>query len=94
MEEKNINQYFASLILSLAASAWQQLGKVPDPITGKIEKNLENVKTTIDILDMLKQKTQNNLTLEEKKLLENAIADLQLNYVDELNKKNKSETLH
>jgi hypothetical protein len=95
MDNKNINQHFASLVLSLAATAWNQMGKVPSPISGKIEKNLDNVAMTIDILVMVKEKTISNLTPEEERLLTNTIADLQMNYADEINNKgNNPETVH
>jgi len=93
-EDKNVDQHFASLVISLAATAWNQLGKVPSPVTGQMEKNLNNVSMTIDILVMIREKTKGNLTAEEDRLLSNTIADLQLNYADELKKNNNPETVH
>ncbi len=80
------SSYFTGLILSLSTVALQQLGKIINPLTGKIELNLEQAKTTIDMLLMLKEKTKGNLTGKEEKFLNNILADLQLNYVDELKK--------
>jgi len=85
-EKKESNMHFLSLVISLSALAMQQLGKVNNPLTNKIERNLEQAKLTIDMLTMLKKKTQGNLTTEEEKLLHTNLANLQLNYVDELNK--------
>ena len=50
----------------------------------KMEKNLQGAKMSIDMLEMIKEKTEGNLTGEEQKVLDNTVADLQLNYVDEV----------
>ncbi|MFH1369432.1 MAG: DUF1844 domain-containing protein [Elusimicrobiota bacterium] len=94
MDEKNINHHLMSIILMLASACWQQLGKIPNPVDNKVEVDLEHAQITIDILEMLKEKTKGNLTTEEDKLLSNTIADLQLNYADEANRKNASEHKH
>ncbi|OGS23293.1 MAG: hypothetical protein A2252_09420 [Elusimicrobia bacterium RIFOXYA2_FULL_39_19] len=84
MEDKNIDKNFIGLIISLSASAWQHLGKLENPVTGKVEKSMENAKMSIDMLEMLKDKTKGNLTNEEEKLVDNTLADLKLNYVEEI----------
>lgn len=82
---------FIGLVTSLYIACWQQLGKIANPITGKIEKSLEQAKYTIDMLVMLRDKTKGNLSKEEEKAIGEAIANLQLNYVDELNKPKEPE---
>ncbi|VAX28646.1 hypothetical protein MNBD_NITROSPINAE05-603 [hydrothermal vent metagenome] len=72
---------FATFVMSLSQSAFYQLGEVPDPLTGKAELNLPAVHQTIDMLIMLKEKTNGNLTPEESKLLEQMIYELQMKYV-------------
>ncbi|OGS27448.1 MAG: hypothetical protein A2297_04315 [Elusimicrobia bacterium RIFOXYB2_FULL_48_7] len=84
MNENNLDKSLVGLIISLSAASWQHLGKIENPITGKVEKSLESAKMSIDILEMLKDKTKGNLSSEEDKLLNNTLADLKLNYVDEL----------
>ena len=74
---------FSSFVFSLSTSALLHLGEVPDPVTGKIEKDLPLAKQTIDILGMLQDKTRGNLTADEGKLLENLLADLRWRYVRE-----------
>jgi len=88
MEEKklNLNPHFISLVMMLSSAAWQQLGKAPNPVTGKIEKEVSHAQVTIELLLMMKEKTKGNLNAEEEKLLGNVISDLQLNYADEVNK--------
>ena len=83
-EEKLPQLQFAHYISLLAGTAMQHLGKIANPLTGKVEKDLEAAKATIDLLALLKEKTRGNLSQEEEHLLSGALADLQLNYVDEM----------
>ena len=88
----NLDVMFYQLVLSLQASSMQHLGKVMSQVTGKIERNLEAAKYSIDMLEMLQRKTANNLGEEEKKLLDHVLYELRMNYVDEANKKDDPET--
>jgi len=74
---------FSTFIFSLNSSALFNLGLVPDPTTGKKEKNLLLAKQSIDIIGMLDEKTRGNLTDDEEKLLRNVLHDLRLMYVKE-----------
>jgi len=86
MEEGKSESCFTGLVLSLSTVTLQHLGKIANLLNGKIERNLEQAKTTIDLLTMLKEKTKGNLTEKEERFLNSILADLQLNYVDELKK--------
>jgi len=82
--EKGSEQFeinFSTFVLSLTSSAFYYLGDIPDPATGQAQENLPAVKQTIDILIMLKEKTQNNLNVEETKLIEKLIYELQMKYL-------------
>jgi hypothetical protein len=72
---------FSTFIMSLTSSAFYHLGDIADPETGKTETNLPAVHQTIDMLTMLRGKTQGNLNEEENKLLEQLIYELQMKYV-------------
>ncbi|MFO7560133.1 MAG: DUF1844 domain-containing protein [Desulfobacterales bacterium] len=74
---------FSTFIFSLNSSALFHLGLVPDPTTGQKEKNLLLAKQSIDIIGMLDEKTQGNLTADEEKLVRNVLHDLRLMYVKE-----------
>lgn len=82
---------FAAFVITLSSSAWIGLGKVEDPVSGGIHKDLRSAQYTIDILLMLRNKTKGNLEPEEMKLLDGVIADLQSNYAETVfdNKKDK-----
>lgn len=83
---------FEQLIITLYTQGWEQLGKIPNPITGKIEKKLEEAKLTIDLLDTLKEKTKGNLTENESRLLEHLISQLKINYYFEIENERKIKT--
>jgi len=74
---------FLSLVVSLHGSAWIALGKVANPVSGKVEKDLEAARAHINLLETLKVKTKGNLSPEEDKLLSGYLSALQLNYVEE-----------
>jgi hypothetical protein len=78
---------FSTFIFSLFSSALIQLGDMADPVTGKLEKNLQAAKQTIDILDILAKKTEGNLNDEEAHLLKNASAELKWKYIDTVKEK-------
>jgi len=72
---------FSTFVLSLASSAMVHLGEVPDPGTGQVQPDLTLAKHTIDVLCMLKCKTEKGLDPDEKKLLEDLLYELRLKYV-------------
>ncbi len=82
MDPRELNVQLFGLISMLASVCWQQLGKTQDQ-TGAVNKDLKAAKSTIDILLMLRDKTQGNLTGTEEKLLSDTIASLQKNYEEE-----------
>ncbi len=84
-EDKN-KQLFLSLIYSFQMQTMMQLGKLANPVTGKAERELDGAQVTIDMLDMIKEKTKGNISDDESKFLDHAIADLKLNYVEERDK--------
>jgi len=73
---------FSSFILSLYSSALVQLGKVEDPTSGKKNKNINAAKQTIDIIAVLKEKTEGNLDNEEEKLMNTLLQELRIAFVE------------
>jgi hypothetical protein len=67
-------------------AAMQQLGKLKNPLTETIERDLQAAQNSIDLLDMLRVKTKGNLGQEESRLLTQVLQELRLNYVDEARK--------
>ena len=77
---------FSTFVLSLSSSAAMSLGGYQDPVSGHVPKNLELAKQSIDILGMLAEKTKGNLDPEEEKLLDSALYELRMRYVEETRK--------
>jgi F0F1-type ATP synthase membrane subunit b/b' len=77
---------FLSLVMSLATAAWSQLGKVANPVTQKIEKDVDQARMSIEFLRMIQEKTEGNLSVKEQELIDNTVADLELNFADEVRK--------
>jgi hypothetical protein len=92
MTDANHNILFMQLIIQNQQIAMMSMGKIKNPVTERIERNLEHAKIYIDTLDMLLAKTKGNLSEYEEKFLIETLKDLKLNYVDEVDKdKKKSE---
>lgn len=71
---------FGGFIVSLGTSCMVNLGHVENPETGSSNVDLPAAKQTIEILQLLKHKTEGNLEPEEEKLLESLLHDTQLAY--------------
>ena len=66
----------------LAAIAWQKLGLQPDPLSGQVQKNLEEAKVAIDLTSHLASFVQPRLDDDDQRQLHNLIRDLRINYVE------------
>lgn len=82
-------ELFFHLVLMFQMAAMQQIGKIPNPLTQKIERDLEQAKYSIDVLVMLQHRTKGNLTDQENEFMKKTLFELQMNYVDEVNRSEK-----
>jgi hypothetical protein len=78
---------FLQLVLGLQQSGMVSLGKLMNPMTRKVESNLELARDTIDTLAALEARSRGNLDPDEARLLLQVLTELRMNYVDELRKK-------
>jgi hypothetical protein len=90
MSEDNHQLLFMQLVMQNQQIAMMAMGKIKNPVTNRIERNLEYAKVSIDTLDMLKARTKGNLSEYEEKFLIEALKDLKLIYVEEMSKDEKS----
>jgi len=83
---------FVNLVLIFQNAAMQQMGKITNPMTGKIERNLDQARFSIDMIEMLRSKTRGNLSSELETLLDSTLTNLRMNYVEEANRPAEEET--
>ncbi len=77
---------FLQLVLGLQQAAMMALGKLMNPVTNKIERNLEAARNTIDTIAAIEARTHGQLESDEQRVLTQVLTDLRLNYLDEVKK--------
>jgi hypothetical protein len=73
---------FGTFLVGLSTQALMLLGDIPDPQTGKPERDLVGAQQLIDIIGMLEQKTRGNLDREEAQLIKSMLFELRMKYVE------------
>lgn len=91
MADDRTAQLFAAMISGYATQGMVAMGKMASPMTGKIERDLEQARAMIDLLAMLEKKTTGNRTDQETGLLQQAISTLRMNFVEESGRPDSSE---
>ena len=59
-----------------------QLGLIPGPSGEHIPADMPNAKRTIDLLEVLQEKTRGNLTADESQLLDDVLYEVRLGFVE------------
>lgn len=72
---------FAALVTSIVTQIMFALGAIEDPQTKRRYRDLALAKHNIDMLAVLEAKTKGNLTEEEKRLLDQALYEVRMQYV-------------
>jgi hypothetical protein len=73
----------ASCLSVLAARAWEALGLVPSTATKQIERNLDDAQLAIDAASALAEVLRARVSDAERREIENLIATLRLNFVEQ-----------
>ncbi|MGD9345607.1 MAG: DUF1844 domain-containing protein [Candidatus Aminicenantes bacterium] len=73
---------FSSLVLPFFTQAMIELGGTEDPEAKNTEENLKLTQRLIDLLDMLKEKTEGNLKSEEAIFLDQCLHQLRMAYME------------
>ena len=76
---------FEVLISSMVTQAMFALGAIPDPATQKRYLDLDLAKHHIDMLSVLEEKTKGNLSDDEAKMLDQALYESRMHYVQVAN---------
>ena len=73
---------FQTLVSYLATTVMFQLGLLAGPSGERIPLDLANARRTLDLLDILQEKTRGNLAPEEAKLLDDVLYELRLSFLE------------
>jgi hypothetical protein len=74
---------FLTLIQMFQLEGMVALGKMLNPANNQITRNLDQARYVIDILEVLKEKTEGNLADDERRFVDQTLSTLRLNYVEE-----------
>ena len=85
-------QLFDQLISSLVHTTWVSLGKIKNPMTDKIEKDIVSASINIDMIDMLYKRMDGNLSDDEDKYLSEVLSELKMNYLHEKSQISETES--
>ena len=85
-EKEKFEKLFLQLVFSLQGAAFMQMGRVPSPVTGDVERDMDQARGTIDMLRMLREKTSSGLAENEKDLLNKTIFELEMSFMEESKK--------
>ena len=77
---------FSTFVISLSTQVLVHLGEIPNPGDNTLAVDLVAAKQLIDILGILKDKTQGNLDASESPLLQHILYDLRIKYVEQARK--------
>ena len=73
---------FETLVSYLSTTAMFQLGLIPGPSGEHIPADMPSAQRTVDLLEVLQEKTQGNLTASESRLLEDVLYELRISFVE------------
>ncbi|MCL5006006.1 MAG: DUF1844 domain-containing protein [Acidobacteria bacterium] len=73
---------FATLVSYLSTTAMFQLGLLPGPGGEYISPDFVNCRRTIDLLEVLQEKTRGNLSAEEARLLDEVLYELRMSFIE------------
>jgi hypothetical protein len=73
---------FETLVSYLSTTTMFQLGLIAGPGGERIPADMPNAQRTIDLLQVLQEKTQGNLTPNESRLLDDVLYELRMTFVE------------
>jgi len=85
-EDQQNQLLFMMLVQQHQQIAMMGMGKIKNPNTNKVERELKSAKFAIDTLLMLQKFTKGNLSADMKNYLDQTLNDLRLNYAEEKEK--------
>jgi hypothetical protein len=83
---------FMMLLQQHEQIAMMGMGKIKNPVTDKVKRELKSAKYAIDTLVMLEKFTKGNLSKELEGYLTQMLTNLRLNYADEKKKESSDNS--
>lgn len=90
-EDQQNQMLFMMLVQQHQQIAMMGMGKVKNPATDEVERDMKSAKFAIDTLMMLQSLTEGNLPEELKDYLDDTLNNLRLNYADEIEEEEKED---
>lgn len=81
-QEQQDQLLFMMLVQQHEQIGMMGLGKIKNPVTDKLEPDINSAKYAIDTLNMIERYTTGNLNTEMKSYLQHILSTLRLNFVD------------
>ncbi len=75
-------QRFVQFVMMQAQNIFYVLGRIPSPDGRPMPANLEAAKILIDQLEMIQEKTRGNLSAQESSIIEDALKNVRLAFVE------------
>ena len=75
-------QLFLYLVGTFHSSAKIALGKTENPMTKSTDINVEQATFYVDLLDLIQEKTKENLSDYEEQMLINIVSELKMNFIE------------
>jgi len=72
---------FTAFVLGLASTALIHMGVTPHPETGRIQRDEQLARQSLDLLALLREKTRGNLSADEERLFAALLTDLRLKFL-------------
>ncbi|MBI3996498.1 MAG: DUF1844 domain-containing protein [Candidatus Omnitrophica bacterium] len=79
--EEQLQARFDLFVSGLAMEALIAMGEMPHPTTRRQQANLPQAKYLVDLLGILEEKTKGNLSVDESRLLSDALYQLRMRYL-------------
>ncbi len=79
-------------IVQQQSAVMVHLGKITNPVSGKVERDLETARLLIDLIAAVESKTKGNLSADEARFLGGVLTNLRLNFVQEASRPDAPET--
>ena len=94
MGQESLNKeerLFLYLVSTFKTSALIALGEVENPVTKKIDVNLDQASYYINLLSMLQSKARGNMTEYEEQMLINTVSELDMKFIQEKSPKDQKQ---